>query len=402
MYEQDREREGKHGRVRRSEEAALAAVRDASRGIRERRVRDQRKAELAECEEDRERERIVAVASCRARSAKQVATISGPNQLPGRRDQTAMPAARNAQAATTPAAARFVVVPGSEVVDLDVVCDEPEHDAAEDEGQAEVTRAHREIVTRRTSRDNGETLAGPGACPVHGGPRRPTLLESRKKEVIMSIPQRAAIVVSVSLALLFSFPAVAGADNVDRGLLEMYQPVTYLDPAEQFGPASVQSFVSDSDLERFDAGSWSLADPAPEPGDLPGPGTGTWRLNQDSCTPSLPLGGLACYAGRRLEGTGASVVYGRVARQPGAIVLEYWYFYYDDVYSYTYPASDFIWQAHEGDWENVDVVSRTTKCPSSSATASIAWGRGALEDTTPLLGTHPIAHVAAGSHANYF
>ena len=49
----------------------------------------------------------------------------------------------------------------------------------------------------------------------------------------MSIPQRAAIVVSVSLALLFSFPAVAGANNVDRGLLEVYQPVTYLEDVQR-------------------------------------------------------------------------------------------------------------------------------------------------------------------------
>ena len=218
----------------------------------------------------------------------------------------------------------------------------------------------------------------------------------------MSIPQRAAIVVSVSLALLFSFPAVAGADNVDRGLLERYQPVTYLDPAEQFGPASIQSFVSDANLERFDAGSWSLADPVPEPGDLPGPGTGTWRLNQDSCTPSLPVGGLACYATAGSEGTGASVVYGRVARQPGAIVLEYWYFYYDDVYSYTYPASDFIWQAHEGDWENVDVVLSDDEAPQFVGYSQHCLGQRRGWSSTPLLGTHPIVHVAAGSHANYF
>ena len=218
----------------------------------------------------------------------------------------------------------------------------------------------------------------------------------------MSIPQRAAIVVSVSLALLFSFPAVADADNVDRGLLERYQPVTYLDPAEQFGPASIQSFVSDANLERFDAGSWSLADPVPEPGDLPGPGTGTWRLNQDSCTPSLPVGGLACYATAGSEGTGASVVYGRVARQPGAIVLEYWYFYYDDVYSYTYPASDFIWQAHEGDWENVDVVLSDDEAPQFVGYSQHCLGQRRGWSSTPLLGTHPIVHVAAGSHANYF
>ena len=137
----------------------------------------------------------------------------------------------------------------------------------------------------------------------------------------MSIGHRAAILIFVLVAVLFSLPTVAGADNVDRSLLERYQPVTYLDPAEQFGPVSVQSFISDADLERFDAGSWSLADPDPEPGDLPLPGTGTWRLNQDSCAPTLPVGGLACYAVAGSQGTGESVVYGRVARPLGAIVL---------------------------------------------------------------------------------
>src|SRR5262245_23190371 len=217
----------------------------------------------------------------------------------------------------------------------------------------------------------------------------------------MSFPQRAAILVSASLALLFALPAVAGADTGDRGLLERYQPVTNLDPSEQFAPASVQSFVSDTDLERFDAGSWSLVDPDPEPGDLPGPGTGTWRLNQDSCTPTLPVGGLACYAAAGSQGTGASVVYGRVARVEGAIVLQYWYFYYDDVYSYTYPASDFIWQAHEGDWENVDVVLSEDGVPQLVGYSQHCLGQTRGWDSAPLLGTHPIVYVAAGSHANY-
>jgi hypothetical protein len=147
---------------------------------------------------------------------------------------------------------------------------------------------------------------------------------------------------------------MARAENVDNGLLESYQPVTYLDPSEQFGPASVQSFVADTDLERFDSGSWAVVDPDPEPGELPGPGTGTWRLNQDSCVPTLPIGGLPCYATAGAEGDGASVVYGRVARRPGAIVLQYWYFYYDNTYLYD-PPSESIWQAHEGDWEVVNV-----------------------------------------------
>ena len=204
------------------------------------------------------------------------------------------------------------------------------------------------------------------------------------------------------LVLSVAAPGTAGAANVDRTLLDMYQPVTYLDPVEQFGPASVQSFVADADLEQFNAGSWVLVDENPEPGQLPGPGTGAWRLNQDSCTPTLVLGGLACYAAAGNEGAGASVVYGHVARVPGAVVLEYWFFYYDDVYSYTYPPSDFIWQAHEGDWEAVSVVLSEDEQPQYVGYSQHCLGQRRAWSSTPLLGTHPVVYVADGSHANYF
>jgi hypothetical protein len=145
-----------------------------------------------------------------------------------------------------------------------------------------------------------------------------------------------------------------------------------------------------------------LADENPEPGELPGPGTGTWRLNQDSCTPTLVLGGLACYAAAGNEGAGASVVYGHVARVPGAVVLEYWFFYYDDVYSYTYPPSDFIWQAHECDWEAVSVVLSEDEQPQYVGYSQHCLGQRRAWSSTPLLGTHPVVYVADGSHANYF
>src|SRR5207245_4333556 len=93
-------------------------------------------------------------------------------------------------------------------------------------------------------------------------------------------------------------------------------------------------------------GTWSVTHTNPGPGDLPAPGTGIWRLNQDSCTPAAPLGGLACYAPAWDEGSGGPAVYGRVVHQDNRIVLQYWYFYYDDVYSYQYPPSHFIWHAH--------------------------------------------------------
>ena len=217
-----------------------------------------------------------------------------------------------------------------------------------------------------------------------------------------SVVHRGAVVVSAALAVLFYAPAVAGAESTDRQLLEQYQPVLQLDPAEQFRPASVQSFVADSDLEQFGGGSWTLVDPDPEPGELPAPGTGTWRLNQDSCTPTLPVGGLACYAAAGSEGDGASVVYGRVARPAGAIVLQYWYFYYDNTYSYAYPPSNFIWQAHEGDWEVVNVVLSDDEEPEFVGYSQHCRGQRRSWATTPQLGTHPVVHVAAGSHANYF
>ena len=149
----------------------------------------------------------------------------------------------------------------------------------------------------------------------------------------------------VACVVALGAPAVAQAATPNAQLLRTYQPVTYFDPAERFRPGSVQSFVADADLERFDGSRWVVVDAEPEPGTLPGPGTGVWRLNQDSCTPAAPLGGIACYAGAWDEGAGGSVVYGRVARLANAVVLQYWYFYYDNTYSYLHPPADFMWQA---------------------------------------------------------
>jgi hypothetical protein len=214
---------------------------------------------------------------------------------------------------------------------------------------------------------------------------------------------RGTAVLAAAVVVLFA-PGMARAENVDNRLLETYQPVTHLDPVEQFRPASVQSFVADADLERFDGGSWAVVDPDPEPGELPGPGTGTWRLNQDSCMPTLPTGGLSCYAAAGAEGDGASVVYGRVARPPGGeIVLQYWYFYYDNTYVYPFlPPSDTIWQAHEGDWEVVNVVLSENEQPLFVGYSQHCLGQQRAWDDTLTLDTHPIVHVAAGSHANYF
>src|ERR671936_789699 len=118
-----------------------------------------------------------------------------------------------------------------------------------------------------------------------------------------------AVVVSALAAA-----ATARAQTPDPQLLRTYQPVTFFDASEPFRPASVQSFIADTDLEQLVGGSWTVVDADPEPGELPGPGTGTWRLNQESCSPASALGGLPCYADAAASGSGASTVYGRVVR----------------------------------------------------------------------------------------
>ncbi len=61
VEEQDREWERKRGRVGDADEPALRLALDPAGRIRQRRVCDEGEAEVAEGEEDRERERVVAV-----------------------------------------------------------------------------------------------------------------------------------------------------------------------------------------------------------------------------------------------------------------------------------------------------------------------------------------------------
>jgi hypothetical protein len=217
---------------------------------------------------------------------------------------------------------------------------------------------------------------------------------------------RILLVASVMFLLAASLTGTAPARSVtpDVRLLATYEPLMQFDPLERFLPTSVESFITDAELEQLTAGgTWTVVEPNAAPGDLPGPGSGTWRLNEDACTPAAPLGGLACYAAAGNQGGGGSVVYGRVAREDDRIVLQYWYFYYDDVYSYAYPPSDFIWQAHEGDWESVSVVLSGDEQPLYVGYSQHCLGeRRAWADTTRFDDTHPIVHVAIGSHANYF
>lgn len=215
--------------------------------------------------------------------------------------------------------------------------------------------------------------------------------------------QLAALVALLTLALPAAAAAGRAATPAAR-LLARYEPVAHFDPLERFLPTKVQSFITDASLERLTpSGSWRVVQSHAARGKLPGPGSGTWRLNERACTLAAPLGGLACYAAAADHAGGRPAVYGRVAREHGEIILQYWFFYYDDVYSYTYPPSNFIWQAHEGDWENVNVVLTGSRQPLFVGYSQHCLGqRRAWAQTPRWHNTHPVVHVALGSHANYF
>jgi hypothetical protein len=214
---------------------------------------------------------------------------------------------------------------------------------------------------------------------------------------------RVVLAAVVVLGVVVGVWASPGRATPTPRLLATYEPVTYFHPAESFLPTKVQSFVSDSTLEQFSGGAWTVVDADPDPGDLPQAGGIAWRLNQQPCSPSDVLGGLACYAASGDQGSGGLAVYGRVAHDDGRIVLQYWSFYYDDVYSYPFAPEGALWQAHEGDWEVVNVVLADDETPLFVGYSQHCLGqRRAWTDVKRFDGRHPIVYVALGSHANYF
>jgi hypothetical protein len=207
----------------------------------------------------------------------------------------------------------------------------------------------------------------------------------------------------------------APASSPDAQLLRKHQPVLVFHPDEQFRPTKVQSFVEDSELERFVGTSlaelvldaaWAVVDPDPEPGELPGPMPGVfYRLDQAGCEADAPLAGRDCYTAAWSEGGGGDAVYGRVVRTDDRIVLQYWLFYYHNPLLLPPTPFGVFWQSHEGDWEVVNVILDADETPLEAAYSQHCTGqRKAWADVekSPAGGTHPVAYVALGSHANFF
>lgn len=207
------------------------------------------------------------------------------------------------------------------------------------------------------------------------------------------------------LTLMLVALALAGAAEAasPSRLLAKYQPVTIFHPGEEFRPIPVEAFVHDSNLEAANSPTdWTVINPNPTAESLPTASPPAWRLNQRACFAGALLGDIACYVAGAADEPGR-VVYGRVARPGTRIVLQYWLFYYDDVYRYPFLPLGAIWQSHEGDWEVVNVVlSKESRTPLFVGYSQHCSGETRPWNETPRVSGHPKVYVALGSHANYF
>ena len=222
----------------------------------------------------------------------------------------------------------------------------------------------------------------------------------------------AAVAISAACAIAVFHPAAARA--ADGGsLLQEYQPVTVMDGAELFAPTTVESFVGDAALEtQTGPGVWQVVNPAPSSDKLPARPTAActaqalspcYRLDQSACSVTDGPAALGCYQASWQSPAPQSVVYGRVVQRGDATVLQYWYFYYDDLYSYDYPPDALFWQGHEGDWEMVTVVLRDGRPQTVGYSQHCTGERRRWSKVERWQGTdHPVVYVASGSHANLF
>ena len=217
----------------------------------------------------------------------------------------------------------------------------------------------------------------------------------------------------LTLALVSAAPPGGAVPPLDtRALLLQFEPFLRFHPQEDWAPARADGFVKRARVETQVArGTWRTA-PAPLPTSTRGCALSPcYRFNLQPCA---LRSGDGCY--EAAHSTAADwrkpVVYGRVLTVPAGsppppgfttpprYLVRYWLFYdFDDWRS----PDNRLWQAHEADWESITVGLSSSLQPlfaaySEHCTGTIRPWTGVEKRD----GTHPVAYVALGSHANYF
>jgi RsiW-degrading membrane proteinase PrsW (M82 family) len=217
---------------------------------------------------------------------------------------------------------------------------------------------------------------------------------------------RVAIALTAALLLASTVPVLADdpLPESDAELARRYAPVFYFHPAEIFRPQPVDVIVERARLRQtrrlwFDVNVLLRLDVL----DLFDFETDeshfldVWYGDDGSSKYTNYSAHQAFYEAMLSPEAGGPpvAVYAHVVRDedPDHITIQYWalYFYND------------WFNKHEGDWELVQVTLNAEGEPEwvvlaqHHGGACRAWARAPVEE-----GTHPVVHVALGSHANYF
>jgi hypothetical protein len=222
------------------------------------------------------------------------------------------------------------------------------------------------------------------------------------------------LVTAVVVGAVAAGSANAGADALTpterHELLQRFVPILYFHASEVWSPVAVERFLRLARIERQTApGRWT-----PTTSALPTSTTGCsstpcYRVN----LPCSLNAGASCYerAAPMLSDWKHPAIYGRVLEIPAGTpmpagitgtaryLVRYWLFYsFDDWRS----RGDRLWQAHEGDWENISVALDEHLDPVFAAYSQHCSGTVRAWSKVQHADTHPVDYVALGSHANYF
>jgi len=226
----------------------------------------------------------------------------------------------------------------------------------------------------------------------------------RGRGLVIAIVMAAVLLPWAAPALAADPPPQSPDWNPEAELAQRYAPVFYFHPAEIFRPQPVNVIVDRARLRQtrrlwFDVNVLLRLDVL-DLFDFEGDEShflDVWYGDEGSSAYTNYSAHQAYYQAVLSPEAGGppAVVYAHVVRGGASdhITIQYWalYFYND------------WFNKHEGDWEMVQVILTADEEPEWVVLSQHhggtrrAWAQAPVED-----GTHPVAYVALGSHANYF
>ena len=208
----------------------------------------------------------------------------------------------------------------------------------------------------------------------------------------------ALLLVIAMLSTILLTPAASAAGGVvltaadKNDLAAKYAPTMYFHGGEEVYPVNVTYFISSSNLNESVNDVAVLLNAAPNTTSL-----GDYSNSARNFYLDDRLGNIndrrIIDAYKKNESTLGYTVYAHVTANATNIAVQYWFFYVFNAGTYN---------AHEGDWEMIEVVLDSNRTPVSTAYSQHEEGQKAAWSDVEKSGNGPIVYVAKGSHANYY